>query len=152
MHVCPSCGGIWFEAKELNDVLSQGVSALDALVSFEPVESHALRPLSKFTCPNCAIALHRNNLMEVQEIPLNTCYQCAGIYMQASAVVRLDQIFRGAPQAPHTVTPEEQKAEAAVENAVFDDTARTAALFRFLYGGRNEQGHRMADYLRSAGL
>jgi len=140
MDGCPTCGGIWFEQKELKQVLGQGVAALDDLMGFEPAQAQQSHPQSRFSCPRCGIVLHRNQLAEAEDVAVNTCYQCAGLYLEAAALARLDQDFHnpgGQTAPPQAMTAEEQQACQVVEGIQEAKVGAMARLWNYRrYSGK----------------
>lgn len=129
MNVCSNCGGLWFGPQELTKVVADGVAALDELMGFEPVESHDVRPLSRYMCPVCSIPLHRNQLAGEPEILINTCYGCGGVFLEASVLAKLDDIYKklGGTPAP-TMSPEVQAAAAELDQLTEADHEQAAAM------------------------
>jgi Zn-finger nucleic acid-binding protein len=144
MDVCSNCGGIWFGSQELGKVLEQGIPALDELMGFEPVESHAARPRSTYSCPICKIPLHRNQLSGEPDVTVNTCYECGGLYLEASALAKLDDVYKklGDAQAP-TISAEARAAGAALDTLTIADQERVAYMNQMLrWREMNRYGYR----------
>jgi Zn-finger nucleic acid-binding protein len=102
IEVCAGCGGIWFGRNQLKTILDQGGPAVDELMGFEPHESHAAPHNSTFRCPDCKFPLHRNILRDAPGVFINTCYQCAGLYMEPEALAKLNELA-DAPSAAQSV-------------------------------------------------
>lgn len=74
---CGTCGGTWFDAGELKRVTGE-----------RRIEKQATRerivPLSSdFACPRCAGPC---NLSYIEEVPVDACTKCRGIWLDAGEV------------------------------------------------------------------
>ena len=79
---CDSCGGLWFDAMELQRVARGGREAVsDAEEIFEPPPAGAERQLAEAMCPRCNVELYEFEMRHSAGITLDACPQCKGIWV-----------------------------------------------------------------------
>lgn len=95
VHVdtCHTCTGVWLDAGELGGVAHDAELEAIALAAQDPAR------VSTFACPRCAGACHP---AVVEEIELDVCTQCRGIWLDANELhqTRVRLLTRHAPP-PH---------------------------------------------------
>lgn len=90
---CGSCGGTWFDAKELRRVADD--KDLEALATRVPI----LKVVSAFPCPRCAGECVEGH---VSEVAVDHCLSCNGVWLdkgeleEAKRLVRVDRVLSGA--------------------------------------------------------
>lgn len=116
------CGGIWFDAFELQRVSVQPETANTILLSIQRDPSIQLDASRKRPCPRCSgVKLKRRQFSPRCRVEVDECPGCAGFWLDAG---ELDQIRDG---------KRVQEAEAEMQSP---DTA--AEVFRFLIQGRGD--------------
>ncbi len=91
------CGGIWFDAFELQRVDEANEAAGEALFELERDERVVVDPARKRECPRCAgIKLYRHFFSAKRRIEVDQCPNCAGYWLDAGelARIRLEQADR----------------------------------------------------------
>lgn len=86
------CGGMWFDAGEIA-AWAKGRNPVGAAVA-PPAPSQSDAP----SCPRCTGSLSRRG--ESRSIPFAQCGKCAGVWLPAEAVAKLD------PSSPDTDPPD----------------------------------------------
>ncbi len=140
MHVCAGCGGVWFGSNQLKRVLAQGAGALDELMGFEPVESHASRKHTMMNCPECQIPLHSNLVAGANNVSVDTCYACGGLFLTSDGLARLDEQCHQSTGAVATpISAEARAVVAELENLTAVEQQRTKVMYQML---RNRETYR----------
>ncbi|HUR68652.1 MAG TPA: zf-TFIIB domain-containing protein [Candidatus Thermoplasmatota archaeon] len=92
---CETCGGTWFDAKELRRVAHD--RELEALATRIPIgKAHA----SSFACPRCGGSCIEGHVDEVQ---VDTCVACHGVWLdrgellEAQRQLKADRLVRASP-------------------------------------------------------
>jgi len=92
VDVCQDgCGGIWFDAYELQQVDEQNEAAGEPLLGIRRDERIVVDPSRKRECPRCAgIKLHRHFFSAKRRIEVDECPNCGGYWLDAGelALVR----------------------------------------------------------------
>ena len=82
---CPACGGIWFDRKELDEILQLDLKTSGLLHELTTQEASAAHDdddrLGR--CPRCAggYALERKESLSVDGLSLDTCPGCHGVWL-----------------------------------------------------------------------
>ncbi|MDB6133708.1 MAG: hypothetical protein JWM59_1951 [Verrucomicrobiales bacterium] len=73
------CGGIWFDARELEGLNARGAASLHTVWRMD----HQTRPADKvLLCPRCGDqALERKWFSEAKSVEIDQCPSCAGIWL-----------------------------------------------------------------------
>ncbi|HWD38899.1 MAG TPA: zf-TFIIB domain-containing protein [Fimbriimonas sp.] len=96
LDLCPRCASVWYDAGEFTQMVSEGPSAVDALVSSREAATDQLAERHGGDCPKCGIPLHRNRYKGM-DIFLETCYECGGILISWEDLKRLDAVAHEHP-------------------------------------------------------
>jgi Zn-finger nucleic acid-binding protein len=81
IDICPKCGGIWLDTKELKKLISNPTLHRH-LTKYVGVESK-----SKLLCPRCGGLM---NLERADEIEVDVCLTCKGIWLDRGELEALD--------------------------------------------------------------
>ncbi len=110
------CGGVWFDAFELQRVDEKHDLEAEALLRIERDERVVVDPSRKRECPRCAgVKLHRHYFSAKRHVQVDQCPGCGGYWLDAG---ELEQI-------------REEKAEAAQETPV--RRTLSTEFIRYLY-------------------
>jgi Zn-finger nucleic acid-binding protein len=88
------CGGIWFDAFELEQADEEGETAGEALLSIERDEHLVVDQTRKRECPRCAgIKLHRHFFSARRRVEVDQCPNCGGYWLDAGelALIRAER-------------------------------------------------------------
>jgi len=88
------CGGIWFDAFELERVDEENEAAGEPLLHFERDESIVVDTARKRQCPKCeGIKLHRHYFRARRRVEVDQCPNCGGYWLDAGelAQIRLER-------------------------------------------------------------
>jgi Zn-finger nucleic acid-binding protein len=78
------CGGIWFDAFELQRADEAAESAGEALLEIKRDESVQVDPSRKRECPRCPdIKLHRHFFSARRRVQVDQCPNCGGYWLDA---------------------------------------------------------------------
>jgi uncharacterized protein len=103
VDVCQrGCGGIWFDAFELQRVDELRESDGEALLSIERDESIVVDPNRKRSCPRCAeVKLQRHYFSAVRRVQVDECPNCGGYWLDAGelALVRTEKAAATPPSS-----------------------------------------------------
>jgi hypothetical protein len=92
VDVChQGCGGIWFDAFELQRADEAADSEGEALLEIQRDESVRVDPSRKRECPRCqGIKLHRHFFSPRRQVQVDQCPNCGGYWLDAGelAVIR----------------------------------------------------------------
>ena len=112
---CPFCGGLWFDASELDRILQAGPGGV-------PVEAVIPeRGMSAISCPRCWPKLL--DTAGWSGMILERCPTCRGLYVDAPELLRLQR--EGLPESPCEL---EQALESALRNAGWNLLAATSLI------------------------
>ena len=126
LDVCPSCGGVWYDAGQFTRLVNDGPKEADVAVKFEPPQMTAVQTDRKEMCPIDKIPLHPSLYKGHPGIEIATCYECAGIFMTAESLKALDKFeadHNGMPAAP-------QLSEEEIVDAATLDAQKAADVYR----------------------
>ena len=102
------CGGIWFDAHELNQINEPLTLAADALISIRRMPGIRLLEKEKRHCPRCKdLYLMRHYFSRKKKVEIDDCPGCGGIWLDAG---ELAQIRKELPPA------DERKEEIRMRN------------------------------------
>ena len=104
VDVCQGgCGGIWFDAFELQKVDGQDETAGEPLLNIQRDERLVLDRSHKRECPRCAdVKLHRHFFSAKRRVEVDQCPNCAGYWLDAGelAMIRAETSHAAAPGQP----------------------------------------------------
>ena len=111
---CVGCGGVWFDAKELNAVAAHGSGNLKTLEQQYWPSVAGVEKAQQATCPNCEIALTTFEFPHSPGIPLDGCMQCKGIWVDDGELAAIqERIAQAAPtRAAGTAAREDLRSRA----------------------------------------
>lgn len=91
VDVCQGgCGGIWFDAFELQRVDEQGEVAGERLLHIERDETVVVDRTRKRACPRCGdVKLHRHFFSAKRRVEVDECPSCGGYWLDSG---ELEQI------------------------------------------------------------
>jgi len=82
---CTSCGGTWFDAKELRRVADD--KELERLASRLPM----VKVVSPFACPRCGGECIEGHVAEVE---VDTCTACRGVWLDRGELAEAQRLLR----------------------------------------------------------
>ena len=91
VDVCQDgCGGIWFDAFELQRVDEEGETAGEPLLHIKRDEKVAVDPSRKRDCPRCAgIRLHRHFFSAKRRVEVDECPNCGGYWLDSGELAQI---------------------------------------------------------------
>jgi uncharacterized protein len=96
VDVCEGgCGGIWFDAFELQRVDEEKESLGDSLLHIRRDERIVVDPARKRECPRCdGVKLHRHFFSAKRRVEVDQCPNCNGYWLDAGelAQIRVEQM------------------------------------------------------------
>lgn len=104
VDVCQgSCGGIWFDAFELQRVDEEAERAGESLLEIQRDEKVVVDPARKRECPRCAgVKLHRHFFSAQRRVQVDQCPNCAGYWLDAGELAQIRAEKSQAAQAQAT--------------------------------------------------
>ncbi len=95
VDVCQGgCGGIWFDAFELQKVDEEDETAGEPLLNIQRDERLVVDKSRKRECPRCAgVKLHRHFFSAKRRVEVDECPGCAGYWLDAGelALIRAEK-------------------------------------------------------------
>jgi len=117
------CGGVWFDAFELQQVDEQDEAAGEPLLHIRRDERLVLDKSRKRECPRCAgIKLHRHFFSAKRRVEVDQCPNCGGYWLDAGELAMIRA----------------ETSETAVEEQARHSTI-SADVIRYLYRIRTDQ-------------
>jgi len=91
VDVCQGgCGGIWFDAFELQRVDEENEAAGEPLLGIHRDERLVVDPSRKRECPRCeGIKLHRHFFSAKRRIEVDECPNCGGYWLDAGELAQI---------------------------------------------------------------
>ncbi|HSU52787.1 MAG TPA: zf-TFIIB domain-containing protein [Candidatus Dormibacteraeota bacterium] len=91
VDVCQGgCGGIWFDAFELQQVDEQAEAAGDHLLEISRDHTIVVDPKRKRECPKCeGVKLMRHFFSAKRDVEVDQCPNCAGYWLDAGELARI---------------------------------------------------------------
>jgi Zn-finger nucleic acid-binding protein len=91
VDVCQrGCGGIWFDAFELQQVDQQEETAGEALLQIERDESLVVDASRKRACPRCPeVKLYRHWFSSKIRVQVDECPNCGGYWLDAGELAQI---------------------------------------------------------------
>ena len=116
LDVCyGGCGGIWFDASELERVNARAATTLHTIwnVPVGNVKLTAPRP-----CPRCPeLVLERKWFSDLKKVEIDQCSKCGGIWLDAGEFTRIyDEIKGGKVSTPIWATAMAEAAKIVEED------------------------------------
>ena len=95
LDVCyGGCGGMWFDATELERVSARAATTLHSIWSVPVTNVKQTEPR---WCPRCPdLVLERKWFSELQLVEIDQCARCGGIWLDAGEFTRIYDEIRGA--------------------------------------------------------
>ena len=112
VDVCQGgCGGIWFDAFELQRVDEETEAAGEPLLHIERDERVKIDTARKRECPRCeGIKLHRHFFSAKRRVEVDQCPNCAGYWLDAGELHLIreerSQTARTGETRPHNISAE----------------------------------------------
>jgi uncharacterized protein len=94
------CGGIWFDAFEMDRVDEEQEAAGEPLLNIRRDERLVVDPSRKRECPRCAgIKLHRHFFSAKRRVEVDQCPNCGGYWLDAGelALIRAEKSQTASP-------------------------------------------------------
>lgn len=100
LDVCyGGCGGIWFDAHELERVNARAATSLHTI--WQAPLRHAVNVTEPRMCPRCPQqALDRKWFSDLKKVEIDQCPKCGGIWLDAGEFSRVYEEIKGAKVAP----------------------------------------------------
>ncbi len=91
VDVCQGgCGGIWFDAFELQRVDEEHEAAGEPLLHIRRDERVVVDPTRKRDCPRCpGVKLHRHFFSAKRRVEVDQCSNCAGYWLDAGELAQI---------------------------------------------------------------
>ncbi len=90
VDVCHACGGIWFDAFELQHVDEQEEAAGERLLQIGRDPQVVVDPTRKRSCPRCPeIKLHRHFFSAKRQVQVDQCPNCGGYWLDAGELAAI---------------------------------------------------------------
>ena len=127
LDLCSRCGGVWFDAGELQKEIKQGQADLDQTEKLEPPQLQPVSTDNRWLCPRDQTVLHHSIYKGHAGANVATCYQCAGLFVTGEGLKILDQLSDqpgGIPSDP-VLTPEEKEQVATLQAQSIGDLYRS---------------------------
>lgn len=100
------CGGIWFDAFELQRVDREEEHAGNPLLHIRRDESVHVDPSRKRDCPRCGqVKLHRHFFSARRQVQVDECPQCGGYWLDAGELAQIRAEKRQQAVAEETDAP-----------------------------------------------
>jgi len=116
------CGGVWFDAFELQRVDEEEEQAGEALLHIKRDERVRVDPARKRDCPRCSgVRLHRHFFSAKRRVEVDECPNCGGYWLDAGELAQVRA----------------EKSETA-RAAEIRQTSLSSADIRYLYRLRSE--------------
>jgi Zn-finger nucleic acid-binding protein len=92
------CGGIWFDAAELERVSARAATTLHTVWQVPVTNVKLSEPR---LCPRCPeLVLDRKWFSDLQKVEIDQCPQCGGVWLDAGEFSRIYEEIQGAKVAP----------------------------------------------------
>jgi Zn-finger nucleic acid-binding protein len=91
VDVCQGgCGGIWFDAHELQHINEPFAFNTEALLSIQKMPGIALIQRGKRSCPRCKdVFLMRHFFSRKRKVEIDDCPGCGGIWLDAGELAQI---------------------------------------------------------------
>jgi Zn-finger nucleic acid-binding protein len=111
LDICDGCGGVWFDADELKQLLRRGPSVLLEVKSKAPAGQKQAGD-SHLMCPKDSVVMETYHYLYSSPIILHTCAVCDGIFVEADQLEDMEHALESA-HAPSKTDGAEALAEFA---------------------------------------
>ena len=92
------CGGVWFDATELERVNARAATTLHTIWQVPVTNVKQTEPR---VCPRCAgQVLDRKWFSDMQKVEIDQCPKCGGVWLDAGEFSRIYDEIKGAKVAP----------------------------------------------------
>ena len=116
------CGGIWFDAKELERISANAANSLHSIWSV-PVNSVKLTEPRK--CPRCPdTVLDRKWFSDSKKVEIDQCPKCGGVWLDAGEFSQIYSEIKGAKITPPGWASAMAEAAAHVQSTLSSSGAR----------------------------
>lgn len=92
------CGGIWFDARELERVSASAAATLHSIWTVPQGKVTLTEPRMCPRCPNQI--LERKWFSDLKQVEIDQCPKCDGIWLDAGEFTRIYEEIKGAKVAP----------------------------------------------------
>ena len=106
---CKSCGGTWFDARELDQILQKPDLLATVENSFRRDEQPPMRPRATNLCPVCRKPLIAFQHPKIPTVTLESCPKCHGVWADESKLSEIHKALQ--PQPQPQPTPAEDQTE-----------------------------------------
>lgn len=107
------CGGIWFDATELERVSARAATTLHSIWN---VPTSNVKLTAPRRCPRCPdLILERKWFSDLKGVEIDQCAKCGGIWLDAGEFSRIYEEIKGAKVAPPAWASAMAAAAAAVD-------------------------------------
>lgn len=107
------CGGIWFDASELERVSARAATTLHTIWQI-PISNVKLT--DPRWCPRCPeLVLERKWISDLKQVEIDQCPRCGGVWLDAGEFTRIYDEIKGAKMAPPLWASAMAEAAALVE-------------------------------------
>ncbi len=90
VDVCHGCGGIWFDAFELQRADEEKEAVGEALLKIKHDPRVVVDPARKRECPRCAgVKLHRHFFSAQRRVEVDECPNCAGYWLDSGELAAI---------------------------------------------------------------
>jgi Zn-finger nucleic acid-binding protein len=91
VDVCQNgCGGIWFDAFELQQVDQEEEETGNPLLHIRRDENITVDPSRKRECPRCGnVKLHRHYFSAKRQVQVDECPQCGGYWLDGGELAQI---------------------------------------------------------------
>ncbi len=86
---CFSCGGIWFDHGELERYLKARLTILDSPAVGGELDQHL--DAKEAHCPRCSHAMRKAPAPRSQDVTMDMCGGCGGVWLDSTEVDRLER-------------------------------------------------------------
>jgi Zn-finger nucleic acid-binding protein len=97
------CGGIWFDAFEMEKVDEEQEAVGEPLLNIQRDQRLVVDPTRKRECPRCTgIKLHRHFFSAKRRVEVDQCPNCGGYWLDAGelALIRAEKAHAATPNPP----------------------------------------------------
>lgn len=90
VDTCPACGGVWFDAFELQKADHEEEAAGERLLQVNGRSRVVVDPSRKRECPRCvSVKLHRHFFSAKRKVQVDQCPNCAGYWLDAGELAAI---------------------------------------------------------------
>ncbi|MEN3015383.1 MAG: zf-TFIIB domain-containing protein [bacterium] len=90
INVCQTCGGIWFETKELGMATAVDKKEIEQLTqTLSQAKDIEKSQDMEMQCPKCSTNMFKYRYMYTSDIYIDSCEQCEGIWVDKGELLRI---------------------------------------------------------------